>query len=249
MMADFDRKHMESVYRLFDTFALADQRNYYRSALNKYRTSASQINGIRAFFSLLTGLASALAGLLVQSLLVSGGTCSVNPLPADMVVYCDRARLAIAFLMMLAVVAPAVGGAFHTLGDLYQWDRTVTIYDAALENIDVADARSPDPDMDDLTYRASLRAYTEGTLAVMRDETAQWGQLIRTPPQLEQFVEEETTKAEKVTGDRPDNLPAANQPAASAPTTPAAPTSPSVTTSTSNSTTTSSESSESDAAG
>src|SRR5207244_7780387 len=97
-------------------------------------------------------------------------------------------------LMVVAIVARGLGGAFGSLADLYQWDRVRTIYQASLENIGVANAFRPDPDMDPATYRASLRAYTEGTLNVMRDESAQWGQLIRTPEQLDRFIAEETAK-------------------------------------------------------
>jgi hypothetical protein len=96
---------------------------------------------------------------------------------------------------------PVLGQIFNTLADLYQWDRMITIYDSALENIEVADAQSPLPDMDDVVYAASVRAFTEGTLAVMSDETAQWGQSIRTPPQLERFVAEQRERAQRSGGD------------------------------------------------
>jgi hypothetical protein len=99
-------------------------------------------------------------------------------------------------LLVVAVVAPALGAAFTTLADLYQWDRLITVYDVALENLEVADAQSPLPAMDDLVFRAALRAYTEGTLSVMRDETAQWGQLIKTPASLEAFIVQEAARAE-----------------------------------------------------
>ena len=97
--------------------------------------------------------------------------------------------------MILAVVTPAIGGAFTTLASLYQWDRTVNIYEGALENLEVADSQSPMDEMDDITYKAALRAYVENTLRVMAEETAQWGQSVRTPPQLATFVEEEKQKA------------------------------------------------------
>lgn len=108
---------------------------------------------------------------------------------------CEAIRGIVNLLMILAVVTPAVGGAFTTLASLYQWDRTVAIYDNALQNLEVADAQSPLDAMDDLTYRAALRAYIENTLQVMSEETAQWGQSVRTPPQLQQFIDEEKTKA------------------------------------------------------
>jgi hypothetical protein len=106
------------------------------------------------------------------------------------------------FLMIMAVVTPAIGGAFTTLASLYQWDRTVSIYDGALENLEVADSQSPMDDMDDLTYKAALRAYVENTLRVMAEETAQWGQSVRTPPELEKFVEEERRKAARASRSR-----------------------------------------------
>ena len=39
----------------------------------------------------------------------------------------------------------------------------------------------------------------KGTLNVMRDETAQWGQLIRTPKQIEDFVANEGAVANRAT--------------------------------------------------
>jgi hypothetical protein len=108
---------------------------------------------------------------------------------------CDLIQSIVNILMIMAVVTPAIGGAFTTLASLYQWDRSVSLYEGALENLEVADSQSPLEDMDDLTYKAALRAYVENTLRVMAEETAQWGQSVRTPPQLEAFVEEERQKA------------------------------------------------------
>src|SRR5690606_16460215 len=105
--------------------------------------------------------------------------------------HCQTMQFLVGFFIAGSIAMPALGAFFNTIADLYQWDRLITIYDAALENIEVADARSPVPQMDDLHYRASLRAFTEGTLLVMSDETAQWGQSIRVPPQLDEFIEEE----------------------------------------------------------
>lgn len=118
--------------------------------------------------------------------------------------YCINLKVIVGILMVTAVVAPALGAASTTLSDLYQWDRMTAIYDAALENIEVADAQSPYDDMDDLTYRAALRAMIEGTLTVMSDETAQWGQSVRTPVQLDKFVEEERAKLERRSGKSPE---------------------------------------------
>ena len=40
----------------------------------------------------------------------------------------------------------------------------------------------------------------ENTLQVMSDESAQWGQSVRVPAQLEQFLNEERAKALRATG-------------------------------------------------
>jgi hypothetical protein len=254
-MAQVKREHQKALYRSFQRFALEDQRKYYERTSARYRKAASQVNVLRAFFSFLTGLSSALAGVLVAAYLVPGsfannGACatqdviitveqasqtipggepassaptsvpdaaidSLNLSPeqyaiaqdASSVGYCGTLKLFVSLLTIIAVVAPALGAAGTTLADLYQWDRMTSIYDAALENIEVADAQSPLDDMDDLTYRAALRAMIEGTLTVMSDETAQWGQSVRTPAQLEKFVEEERERAERTAGVRDESTP------------------------------------------
>jgi hypothetical protein len=197
---------MEALYNIFDTFALEDQRNYYRSVVSKYRKSASQVNVLRAAFSFLTGFASALAGLLVLTYIPTAGACT----PGDS--RCETIGIVVFVLLIIAIVAPVVGGAFSNLADLYQWDRLVTVYSTALENVEVADAISPDPEMDDMKYRASLNAYATGTLQVMRDESSQWGQLIRTPPQVEEFLKLEQERADRISGTKPPDNPGNNPP-------------------------------------
>lgn len=206
-MASLERKHMEALYEVFKEAALEDQRRYYRRAVSRNRNAAAQVNRLRALFALLTGLASALAGLIVASAGGDVAQCGIAGLSAiaaettapaaqAAVLDCSAINNVVPLLLVVAVVAPALGAAFTTLADLYQWDRLITVYDVALENLEVADAQSPLPAMDDLVYRAALRAYTEGTLSVMRDETAQWGQLIKTPESLEHFIAQETAKAQ-----------------------------------------------------
>jgi hypothetical protein len=203
-MAKFERSDLEVRYELFNKFALDDQRSYYKSTLAKYRLSAKQVNRLRALFAFLTGLSAAAAGFIVQWSFVTGARCNpvfsgdtVPVLPAD----CDNLKILVYIFMISAVVMPVLGQIFNTLADLYQWDRMITIYDSALENIEVADAQSPLPDMDDVVYAASVRAFAEGTLVVMSDETAQWGQSIRTPPQLERFITEQRERAQRTGGD------------------------------------------------
>jgi hypothetical protein len=226
-------KDLAAAYKLFQKFALGDQESYYKSAVKRYRKAGEQANQLRAFFAFLAGVSAALAGLLVAAYLVPGafandGICAELPqstavfesteenitianappdAPPTRPTYCLAIEIGVGFLTVLAIIAPVIGAGFTTLADLYQWDRLVTIYDAALENITVADAQSPLDEMDDITYRAALRAYAEGTLSVMRDETAQWGQLIKTPPQLDEFLDEERVKAAKVNGSADDLVP------------------------------------------
>ncbi len=191
---EHDRKDMEARYEIFNEFALDDQRNYYQSTINRYRTATRQVNRLRAIAAFLTGLSSAIAGYIVSRSFVDGAACATPPLGAD----CQVQQVLLGIFLVSSVAMPALGAFFGTIGDLYQWDRLIEIYDAALENIEVADARSPDPQMDDITYRSSLRAFVEGTLLVMSDETAQWGQSIRTPPALERYIVEEIAKAQAV---------------------------------------------------
>lgn len=235
-MPQYDRKRMEALYNLFRISALEDQRKYYKRTVARHRKAAAQVNWYRALFAFLTGLSSALAGLLIADAIANGSleTCKadrlvvlseqaaaqqgpeatpdyiiVTPAPggtrivptpaAEPAVDCSTPNVLVPVLLVIAVVAPALGGAFTTLADLYQWDRLITIYDTAVDNLEVADAQSPlDIMTEDIDYRAALRAYAEGTLTVMRDETAQWGQLIKTPASLEKFIAEEQDKADKI---------------------------------------------------
>jgi hypothetical protein len=185
------RKDLETRYLIFQKFALEDQKSYYKSIAQHHRAAASQVNGLRATLALLTGLAAAAAALIVQAYFVPGAICYVNEAnpTASFPWYCGVAQQLTGVFIIASITLPAFGAMFGTLADLYQWDRLIMIYKNALQNIEVADAQSPDTTIpDDLTYHAAYMAYAEGTLSVMNDETAQWGQGIRTPEQLEKFL-------------------------------------------------------------
>ena len=179
------RSEMEARAELFDKFALKDQKYYYDTAVKRHRKALRQVNLIRASLSLLTGVAAGLAALIVQS-------------NSDMNSYTQSMSFFVGMLAFLSVILPAFGSAFSTLADLYQWDKLISIYDTALLNMEEADALSPNRRIeDDVEYRASMHAFAEGALQVMSDETAQWGQSVRTPRQVEAYI-----KAEKERSDR-----------------------------------------------
>lgn len=191
------RKDLELRYYIFDKFALDDQRNYYNSVRQRHRRAANQVNRLRALLAVLTGVAAAAAALLVATSFGTGGACheaTVGQLPD----WCIRTQVVINILTVLAIILPAFAAMFNTLADLYQWNRLIAIYKEASENIELADAQfSNDVQPDEARYRAALMAYAEGTLSVMSDETAQWGQSIRTPPQLEQFLRTAERRADQ----------------------------------------------------
>ena len=194
------RQDLETRYRIFDQFAMKDQKRYYERSIDYNRRAGSQINHYRALFAFLTGLCAAFAGLITQTALVDTATCGAGQ---DTPGYCGLLGALSTVLAILAVTLPAVGVIFSTLADLFQWDKLTSIYSDALENLEVADSLSPSENIpkDDATvYRASVRAFAEGALNVMRDETAQWGQSIRTPAQIEEFVAKERERAEGTGG-------------------------------------------------
>jgi hypothetical protein len=187
------RQDLEARTALFERFALNDQRNYYKTTVARYRKAAGQVNWIRALMALLTGIAAAAASTIVSAT----PQCTVaEPAPECAAVNTLTAGLAVA-----AIILPAIAALFGTLADLFQWDRLVTIYDDALLNIELADAQSPDLEIeDDVTYHAAYLAFCEGTLSVMNDESAQWGQSIRTPAQIEKYIEDAKRRAETQSG-------------------------------------------------
>jgi hypothetical protein len=185
------RQDLEVRYQVFQEFALDDQRNYYDSTARRYRSAASQVNVVRASLSLLTGVASALATYFI----------SANPacVATDAAPECGSIIALTSGLALLSIILPSLAALFGTLADLYQWDRLVKIYDEAVMNIEEADAHSPESEIsDDVKYRAAYLAYAEGTFSVMEDESSQWGQAIRTPPQIDEYLAKAQLRAQQV---------------------------------------------------
>ncbi len=164
----FTREEMIARYHLMNQYVLEDQRAYYNRAITKNQKSAKGVNFLRAFFTLAAGIASLLAAFLAGN---------------------DDWTWLITILVVIAVIAPTLGSAFTTLADLYQWERLTSIYETARKSLAVADALSPLEEMPDEIYLASLDAFSESTLRVMKDESAQWGQVIKTPERLREYVQ------------------------------------------------------------
>jgi len=196
-MGDFSREDLRARYHLFDRFALEDQRQYYKVTTKRHERASGQVNRLRAMISLITGLASALAGVIAGVYYIDGGACSVNTLPAGEILpsWCGGIQAVVIGTIIISIALPAIGGFFNTLADLYQWDKLTNIYNSAVKNINVADALSPDDESPDEEYIAHLYAYVEGTLQVMSDETAQWGQNIREPQVTTQFIQQAEVRA------------------------------------------------------
>lgn len=175
-----DRIHMEVLCEIFDKFALKDQENYYESAIEKNRLSAREVKLLQAFFAFLGGLASAFIGLLVAT---------------------DNSRDEFIIpLVIIAVVAPGIGATFGSLISLFQWDRLMNIYDDTFKSILVADAMSPRPSVkDDVDYYTQMLAFVDASLDIMREETGQFGSMIRSSQQIREFVKKSTARAEAVT--------------------------------------------------
>ncbi|GAB4513068.1 MAG: hypothetical protein OHK0046_13460 [Anaerolineae bacterium] len=195
-----DRQDMEARYLLFENAVLVDQRAYYEHAIEDNQRAASEVNFVRAFFALLAGIVSVFSALIGSN---ENLRDCIAP-PPNVVVECSATEellvdIVLPLLLITAVAAPALGAAFTTLADLYQWERLTSIYETARRSLASADALSPLPDMPDERYKRSFEAFADGTLRVMRDETAQWGQLIKTPDALRKYVEQATETAQRNT--------------------------------------------------
>ena len=125
---------------------------------------------------------------------------------------CGFYQIVILTCIVLSIALPAAGAFFNSLVDLYQWDRLIGVYESAVENINVADALSPDEAQDDMAYLQSYSDYVKGTLQVMSDETAQWGQSIRAPRATEEFLKEAQARAAEINANADEARRAANMP-------------------------------------
>lgn len=186
MSNHLSREHLQALAEVFEKFSMEDQQDYYKQAISKYQMAAAQANRIRALMAFLAGISAALAGLLAGDERVPG--------------------TGVILLIIVAIVSPAIGGAFTTLADLYQWDRLATTFEEARNSLIVADAISPDPRIRGrVNYQTRYEAFVESALAVMESESNQWGQLVFTPRQTEEFLQKAMQRAQDAQDLTPDD--------------------------------------------
>lgn len=174
-----DRKRMEVLNAIFERFALEDQQNYYRKRIMRSRKAFRQVNTIRAGLAFMGGLASAVVGLLA----------ALN----------NESVTLVTIFIAIAVLAPAAATAFASYASLFDYERMITIYEKALDNIYLADALSPLPDMSDAEYYMYLQAFADATLDIMFEETAQFGNLVRSSQQIDDFLQKSRERATTTT--------------------------------------------------
>lgn len=194
----FTLDELKARYWIFEKYALQDQRHYYQSSMRRFEKADEEVSRVRARIAFLTGLASITAGLLVQTQFLGSGQCAgLEEANAT----CGSLQLLITILVILSVILPPVGVFFSTLADTFQWATLRPLYERSLENIEVADALSPDPEMSEEEYQASYQAFVKATLAVMREETSRFEVQSRTPEELQAFIEAQRKIAYRVGGD------------------------------------------------
>jgi hypothetical protein len=182
-------------YKLFEKRAFNDQREYYSRRVSEYRRAGRHVNRWRAIMAFLAGLASALEVLLISEKNLPDGWCHVSG-TGDL---CTTISHIVIWLPLFAIIFPAIAAALNVLSELYQWDRLATIYGGALENLEVVDAESPLDEMNPKDYEKWLKVYALDALSVMSDEAGQWGQVVRTPKELEDFLAAEVANAHNIT--------------------------------------------------
>jgi hypothetical protein len=184
--------YMETLVAIFDKFCVDDQRKYYATKEQQYREAMRGATWIRAGMALITGLASALVVFLAD-----GNDANIH---------------ALRVLVIIAIIAPAIAAGFNTLADLYQWQRMYTTFGNAFESMAKAAGQEPvRGHQDPIRLRALLDLYVSTTLNIMGDETNQWGQLIREPEEIEQYLTKAQERVDKLPQDVKDAFEKASQ--------------------------------------
>jgi hypothetical protein len=186
----YARYTAEALNLLFTERAYEDQAEYYEQRTRRNKLSVKQVTALRATLAFFAGLSSASATLLF-TFKVRSGCPTFAAIDLAKVVpgaECSVLSAVLIALPIFCIVFPALGAAFHTLSDLYQWERLGTVYETAMANLKSAGAKAPLPSMSNTAYDKLLEIYALNTLAAMRDEATQWGQLIKAPDATTTFI-------------------------------------------------------------
>ena len=139
---------------LYRTHRLQHQSAFYESRRKEFAAAHDEIAWATAILLVLTAAMAALASADI------GGLKS--------------------FWSILAVAFPALSTAFAAYNGLYAFERQGKIYGDAADALlraraDAPDLRSP---MDDAAFSKALSAHVDQVEQILRNEQAQWGQLI-----------------------------------------------------------------------
>jgi len=173
------REYVRALYLMFDRFVHQDQQTYYRIAINRYRAASNTTSQYRVLSTLLSALAFTLVGLLVA---INPGQCITGTPTGD----CGLTQAVVIAAILISGTAAGLSLLFTSMIETYQHARMIELYEHSSEEMQTANALSPDFEMDDAAFLRSFTQAAEATLSVMEVETAQWGALSRDP---EQYIE------------------------------------------------------------
>jgi hypothetical protein len=139
---------------LYKSRRFQDQRDFYDSRRREFDAARDQVLWLTSVFMVLTAAVAALASANV------GGLKWV--------------------WSILAVAFPALSTALSAYNAFYAFERQAKIYGDAANALLRARADSPDlkPAMDDAAFQDALGAHVEQIEQILRNEQAQWGQLV-----------------------------------------------------------------------
>jgi hypothetical protein len=148
------RERDQQFLALYEKHRFEDQRAFYDSRRREFDSARDQVLWLIAVFMVLTAVVAALASANVGGLK--------------------------ALWSILGVAFPALSTALSTYNALYAFERQAKIYGDAANALLRAHADSPDlkPPMDDAAFQEALSAHVEQVEQILRNEQAQWGQLI-----------------------------------------------------------------------
>jgi len=139
---------------LYKSGRFQDQRDFYESRRREFDAARDQVLWLTSVFMVMTAAVAAL------------GSANVGGLKW--------------LWSILAIAFPALSAALSAYNTLYAFERQSKIYGDAANALLRARADSPDlkPSMDDVAFEKALGAHVEQVEQILRNEQAQWGQLI-----------------------------------------------------------------------